>query len=116
MLCARQRWTGIIDDSSGQVAANDYDAPHCSILTMIVAAAASGQITRGQAWKLHCDLDASRGGARSALTGQAVHRPPFHACIERFAAVAQRRSLAWPHILATPGFDSLAIRTRNEAP
>ena len=116
VLCARQRWTGIIDDSSGQVAANDYAAPHCSILTMIVAAAASGQIAHGQAWKLHCDLDESRGGGRSALTGQAVHRPPFHACIERFAAITARRSLTWPHILATPGIDGLVVRTRNETP
>jgi hypothetical protein len=83
---------------------------------MILAAAAHGLIARDQAWKLHCDLDASRGGARSALTGQAVHRPPFRACIERFAAIAQRRSLAWPHILATPGLDGLVIRTRSETP
>jgi predicted nucleic acid-binding protein len=116
VLCARHRWTGIIDDSSGQVAANDYDAPHCSILTMIIAAAASGWLGHGQAWKLHCELAESRGDARSALTAQAVHRPPFHACIKRFAAIASRRSLTWPHILATPGFDGLVIRTRNETP
>jgi hypothetical protein len=102
VLCARQRWTGIIDDSSGQVAARDYGAPHCSILTMVLAAAAQGLIAPAQAWKLHCKLDANRGGARSALTAQSVHRPPFHTCIQRFAAIAQRRSLAWPHILATP--------------
>ena len=116
VLCARHRWTGIIDDSSGQVAARDYRAPHCSILTMLLAATAHGLIARDQAWKLHCDLAASRGGAFSALTGQSVHRPPFQACVERFKAIAERRSLTWPHVLATPGLDGVVIRTRNETP
>jgi predicted nucleic acid-binding protein len=113
VICARQKWTAIIDDSSGQVAAGDYNAPHCSILTMILGAAAHRLITREQAWKLHCELDESRGGARSALTGQAVHRDPFHSCVEQFATIATRRSLVWPHILALPGANGLVIRIRN---
>lgn len=116
VLCARHGWTGIIDDSSGQVAARDYNARHCSILTMILAATAHGLITREDAWKLHCDLDASRGGGRSALTRQSVHRPPFQACVDRFAAIVRSRDLIWPHTLATPGFDGLVIRTRNKTP
>lgn len=116
VLCARQRWTGIIDDSSGQVAARDYNAPYCSILTMILAAAAHGLIAREQAWKLHCDLAESRSGAFSALTGQSVHRPPFQACINRFTAIVKRRGLTWPHILAIPSLDGLVVRIRNETP
>lgn len=79
VLCARHKWTGVIDDSSGQVAAGDFHAPHCSILTMILAAAAHGLIRRDHAWKLHCDLTESRGEGFSALTKQSVHRPPFQA-------------------------------------
>ncbi len=116
VLCARHRWTGIIDDTSGQVAARDYDAPHCSILTMILAAAAHRLISREQAWKLHCDLTASREGAFSALTAQTVHRPPFQACIKRFTAIVEARSLTWPHILATPSLDGLVVRIRNDTP
>jgi len=54
VLCARHRWTGIIDDSSGQVAARDYRAPHCSILTMLLAATAT--------W-----TDSARSGVEAAL-------------------------------------------------
>jgi predicted nucleic acid-binding protein len=116
VLCASQGWTGIIDDSNGQKAARDYNAPYCSILTMILAAAGHGLIEADRAWKLHADLDASRGLGRSALTAGAVHRPPFQACIKQFAQIVERRRLDWPHILGTPGVDGLVIRIRNQTP
>jgi predicted nucleic acid-binding protein len=115
VLCARARWTGIIDDSTGQVAARDYGAPHCSILTMILAAAGHELISANDAWTMHSALEKSRGPGRSALRAEAVHRPAFRACVQRFAAIARRRRLDWPHILAIPGADGLVIRTRNEA-
>jgi predicted nucleic acid-binding protein len=115
VLCARQRWTGIIDDSSGQVAAQDYGAPYCSILTMLLAAAGHDLISAKEAWNMHCALEQSRGPGRSALRATSVHRAPFHTCIQRFAAIVDRQSLEWPHILAVPGADGLVIRTRREA-
>jgi predicted nucleic acid-binding protein len=116
VLCARQRWTGIIDDSNGQRAAQDYRAPHCAILTMILAAAGHGLIEANHAWKLHADLEQSRGRGRSALTAQATHRRPFESCIQQFAGIVKQRKLNWPHILGLPGVDGLVIRTRNTAP
>jgi predicted nucleic acid-binding protein len=116
VLCTGHGWTGIIDDSNGQKAARDYKAPYCSILTMILAAAGHGLIEADRAWKLHTDLDASRGPGRSALTARAVHRPPFQACIKQFAQIVERRKLDWPHILGTPGVDGLVIRIRNQTP
>ncbi len=116
VLCARQGWTGIIDDSNGQRAALDYKAPHCAILTMILAAAAHGLIEPSAAWRLHADLEASRGSGRSALSAQTVHKKPFHACIKQFARVIDKRGLAWPHVLGAPGADGLVIRTRQTTP
>ncbi len=116
VLCASQGWTAIIDDSNGQKAARDYKAPHCSILTMILAAAGHELIDAKQAWKLHTDLEASRGSGRSALTAQAVHRPAFQACIQKFAQIVKQRNLDWPHILGDPGADGLVIRIRNQTP
>jgi predicted nucleic acid-binding protein len=116
VLCAGQGWTGIIDDSNGQKAARDYKAPHCAILTMILAAAGHDLIKADQAWKLHTDLEADRGGGRSALTANAAHRPAFEACIRQFAQIVTRRNLNWPHILGDPGADGLVIRIRNRTP
>jgi predicted nucleic acid-binding protein len=115
VLCARQRWTGIIDDSSGQVAARDYGAPYCSILTMILAAAGHELISAKEAWTMHCALERSRGPGRSALRAEAVHRAPFHTCVQLFATIARKRRLDWPHILAIPGADGLVVRTRKQA-
>lgn len=115
-LCASQQWTAIIDDTNGQKAARDYKAPHCSILTMILAAAGHDLIDAKQAWKMHADLEKSRGSGRSALTANAVHRPPFNACIQKFARIVKQRELDWPHILANPGADGLVIRIRNQTP
>jgi hypothetical protein len=116
VLCASQGWTGIIDDSNGQKAAQEYKAPYCSILTMILAAAGHGLIAADRAWQLHVDLETSRGHGRSALTADAVHRRPFQACIRQFAQIVERRKLDWPHILGTPGADGLVIRIRNQTP
>lgn len=116
VLCAYHGWTGIIDDSNGQRAARDYKAPHCSILTMILAATAHGLIESNDAWKLHAALEESRGHGRSALTAQASHRRPFESCIQHFARIAKQRGLDWPHILGVSGMDDLVIRTRNTTP
>lgn len=114
VLCARHGWTAILDDTNGQRAARDYDARHCAILTMILAAAGHELIDRNAAWKLHGELEADRGGGRSALTAQHVHRPAFNACIETFAHLVDRGKLEWPHILSHPGADGLVIRKRKE--
>ncbi len=116
VLCASQKWTAIIDDSNGQKAARDYNAPYCSILTMILAAAGHDLIDAKRAWKMHADLEASRGSGRSALTAQAVHRRPFEACVRQFAQIVKQRNLDWPHILGHPGADGLVIRIRNQTP
>ncbi|MGH2902818.1 MAG: hypothetical protein ACRDK7_04440 [Solirubrobacteraceae bacterium] len=116
VLCARQGWTGIVDDSNGQKAALDYKAPHCAILTMILAAAGHGLIEADRAWKLHKDLDANRGPGRSALTATAAHRNPFQACIRQFEQIVEQREVEWPHILGHPGADGLVIRIRNRTP
>lgn len=114
VLCARNGWTAIMDDTQGQRAAADHNATYCSILTMILIASAHGLLHPGDAWKLHGELEQSRGGAYSALTAQAVHKPAFHACIERFGKIGRARGDAWPHLLGHPGVEGVVRRTRGE--
>ena len=113
VLCARYGWTAIIDDTNGQRAAQDYNAPCCTILTMILGAAGGGLIESRDAWQLHTDLETSRGPGRSALKAEKVHRNAFEQCVRQFARISEQRKLQWPEVLALKGADGLVIRTRN---
>ncbi len=115
-LAAHHGWCAILDDSQGQRAAEDYGAAHCSILTMVLLAAAHERIAPGDAWKLHCALEESRGRGYQALTADAAHRPIFQDCVARFRKIVTGQGLEWPASLALRGADTLVVKVRERTP
>lgn len=114
VACNRHGWTGIIDDTTGEKAAADFGIAHCTLLTMILAACAHDILGEGEAWRLHCAIEESRGGSGySALSAQGVHRQPFRACVGAFKRAIQQTGTRWPHTLALPGLNDLVKYTRE---
>lgn len=112
-LCKRHGWTGVIDDTLGQQAIRDEKLTSCSILTVILAAAASGKLTENEAWDQHCQLDALRGGGRSALTAQPAHRDTFRECVRAFRELNEHHGdRDWPWLLGRRGLDAVVLKVR----
>lgn len=116
VLCQRYGWTAALDDGEGRryAARPEVAVPSAMMLTINIAAAAEGLIGRTDAWNLHADVDAVRGGGRSYLTGQSVHRRAFMASIDAFSKIMQERDPGpWPRILTLRGLDEVVLRVRH---
>ena len=66
---------------------------------------------------MHAEVDAARGGGRSYLTGQNVHRPAFMASVDAFHRIkGAHQPGPWPAILTLRGLDEVVLHVRRATP
>lgn len=116
VLCQRYGWLAAMDDNEGRkyAARREVQVPTVMMLTIIIAAAAEGLIKPKDAWRVHREVDAARGGGYSYLTGQDVHKPAFMAAINEFRSLKKRHNPGdWPALLTLPGLDGFVKIVRD---
>ncbi|MDA0161814.1 hypothetical protein OM076_16190 [Solirubrobacter ginsenosidimutans] len=111
----RLGYTALMEDLVGCRQADDYGVPHIAIVTMLAAAVAYEHVEQRTAWRVHRDVEATRGTYHSILLADSIAKRGFTGAVAAFRALRRRHDPGFSAFLALPNRDGILLAAARAA-